>query len=47
VLRIFVDADGCPVKQEIYRVAHRYGLQVTLVANAGMSAEHARQAIHR
>jgi uncharacterized protein len=30
---IFVDADGCPVKQEIYRVAKRYGLKVTLVAN--------------
>ena len=35
---IFVDADGCPVKQEIYRVAKRHGLRVTLVANATMSA---------
>jgi len=33
---IFVDADGCPVKQEIYRVARRYALKVTLVANSGM-----------
>jgi uncharacterized protein YaiI (UPF0178 family) len=33
---IFVDADGCPVKQEIYRVATRYGLKVTLVSNARM-----------
>ena len=31
---ILVDADGCPVKQEIYRVAKRHGLQVILVSNA-------------
>jgi uncharacterized protein YaiI (UPF0178 family) len=34
--QILVDADGCPVKEEIYRVAMRYGLEVTLVANAWM-----------
>ncbi len=33
---IFVDADGCPVKQEVYRVARRYGVHVTLVANTWM-----------
>ena len=33
---IFVDADGCPVKEEVYRVARRYGLHVTLVANSRM-----------
>lgn len=33
---VFVDADACPVKQEIYRVSERYGLSVKLVANAGM-----------
>jgi len=27
-----VDADSCPVKDEVYRVAERYGLEVTLVA---------------
>jgi len=32
LLRIFVDADSCPVKDEVYRVAQRYGLEVTLVA---------------
>ena len=32
--RIFVDADACPVKEETYRVARRYGLQVYVVANA-------------
>jgi uncharacterized protein YaiI (UPF0178 family) len=36
LLQIFVDADGCPVKQEVYRVAKRYGLKVTLVANSFM-----------
>jgi uncharacterized protein YaiI (UPF0178 family) len=29
---IFVDADACPVKDEVYRVAKRYGLEVTLVS---------------
>ncbi len=33
---IFIDADGCPVKDEVYRVARRYGLAVTLVANKQM-----------
>lgn len=34
MLDIFVDADACPVKAEVYRVARRYGLTVTLVANS-------------
>lgn len=34
VLKIYVDADACPVKDEVYRVAERYGLEVTLVANS-------------
>lgn len=38
--RIIVDADACPVKEEIYRVAERYGLEVTLVANSGMRIPH-------
>ena len=36
LLHIFIDADACPVKKEVYRVARRYHLQVTLVANAWM-----------
>lgn len=36
-IRIFVDADACPVKQEVYRVAERYGLKVYIVANAFMA----------
>jgi hypothetical protein len=35
-MHIFVDADACPVKNEIYRVAQRYGIPVVLVANAWM-----------
>lgn len=31
---IYVDADACPVKSEIYRVAERYGLKVYVVANS-------------
>jgi uncharacterized protein len=34
MLEIYVDADGCPVKDEVYRVADRYGLRVWVVANA-------------
>jgi uncharacterized protein YaiI (UPF0178 family) len=34
VPEIYVDADGCPVKEEVYRVAARYGLKVWVVANA-------------
>lgn len=33
-IAIFVDADACPVKQEAYKVARRYGLKVWVVANA-------------
>ncbi len=33
---IYVDADACPVKQEVYRVARRHGLSVVLVAAAWM-----------
>ena len=36
LLEILVDADASPVKQEVYRVARRYGLKVTLVANSPM-----------
>ena len=36
MLHIFVDADACPVKKEVYRVASRYHLAVTLVSNSWM-----------
>lgn len=35
---IFVDADACPVKEEVYRVARRYGLSVVLVSNTWLRA---------
>ena len=31
---IYVDADACPVKAEIYRVAERYKLKVFVVSNS-------------
>jgi uncharacterized protein YaiI (UPF0178 family) len=33
---IYIDADSCPVKDEVYKVAKRYGLTVTLVADQWM-----------
>lgn len=46
MLHIFIDADACPVKNEVYRVAERYGLDVTLVANSWMRVpDHTRIAL--
>lgn len=36
MLDLYIDADACPVKAEIYRVAERYGLKVFVVANNWM-----------
>ena len=33
MIEIFVDADACPVKEEVYSVSTRHGLPVVLVAN--------------
>lgn len=33
-ITILVDADACPVKDEVYRVAGRHGLKVFVVANS-------------
>ncbi len=33
-VRILVDADACPVKEEIYRVAFRHEVSVVIVANS-------------
>jgi uncharacterized protein len=35
-LRILVDADACPVKEEVYRVAFRHEASVTIVSNSRM-----------
>jgi uncharacterized protein YaiI (UPF0178 family) len=32
-MAIYVDADACPVKEEVYRVARRHGVKVFVVAN--------------
>ena len=36
MLTIYVDADACPVKDEVYRVAIRYAMRVAVVANASL-----------
>jgi uncharacterized protein YaiI (UPF0178 family) len=36
LIEIFVDGDGCPVKDEVYVVSTRYGVPVALVANSRM-----------
>src|SRR5688572_2113450 len=33
---IYIDADACPVKDEIYRVARRYAMSVKIVANSSL-----------
>jgi uncharacterized protein len=35
-MKIYVDADACPVKDEAVRVAERYGAQITFVSNSFM-----------
>ncbi len=37
MIEIFIDGDGCPVKDETYVVATRYGVSVALVANSRLS----------
>ena len=36
-IQIYIDADACPVKAEVYRVAERHGLMVYVVANSFMN----------
>lgn len=35
-IEIFIDADACPVKDEVYKVAGRHGLKTYVVSNAYM-----------
>ena len=35
-MRILVDADACPVKDEVYRVAQRVGVRVLVVSNSSL-----------
>jgi len=39
MLRILVDADAIPVKQEVFRVALRYGINVVMVANSPINIQ--------
>ena len=34
MIHILVDADACPVKDEVYKVALRHGIGVTIVSNS-------------
>jgi uncharacterized protein len=34
LITIYVDADACPVKNEVYRVAERHGIKVIVVSNS-------------
>ena len=45
-IRILVDADACPVKEEIVRVAERHGIAAIFVSNAWMRLP-ASQFVHR
>ena len=36
-MTIFIDADACPVRPEVFKVAERYQIEVVLVANIRMS----------
>lgn len=36
MLEVYVDADACPVKAEVERVAERHGLVVHVVSNGGI-----------
>ena len=33
-ITLFIDADACPVKDETYKVAARYGLKTFVVSNS-------------
>lgn len=38
-MQIYVDADACPVKAEVLRVATRHGLNIHMVSNSWMRLE--------
>lgn len=40
-LTLYIDADACPVKEECYRVAERYGLKVFVVSNSWINTRRA------
>ncbi len=40
-IAIYVDADACPVKAEVYRVAERYAIKVYIVSNSPIAVPRA------
>jgi uncharacterized protein YaiI (UPF0178 family) len=44
--QIYVDADACPVKDEVLRVASRHALKVTFVANRGLRPSRDPMIVH-
>jgi uncharacterized protein YaiI (UPF0178 family) len=44
--QIYVDADACPVKDEVLRVAARHALKVTFVANRGLRPSRDPMIVH-
>jgi uncharacterized protein len=44
--QIYVDADACPVKDEVLRVAARHALRVTVVANRGLRPSRDPMIVH-
>lgn len=45
-VQIYVDADACPVKDEVLRVADRHGVKVTMVANFGLRPSRDPMVVH-
>ncbi len=41
-MKLYVDADACPVKDEAVRVAERHGIEIHFVSNAGCACPKAR-----
>ena len=39
-ITLFVDADACPVKQEVYRVAERHRVRTIVVSNSPIAVPH-------
>lgn len=37
MLMIYIDGDACPVKEEIFKITKRHGLQVYLVSNSRLN----------
>lgn len=36
MVKVYIDADACPVKEQVYKVSIRHGLEVNVVSNGGI-----------